>query len=185
MTSLLLALALSQSPAVTPPPLAPPVVQPLPADLAPPGQTDVDRYATFVEQHLMSLEASPTSYAVQVKGRMFKLLDADFTEAFALVPAAQVRAEQAQAALRTSLVLQVVALSLTGVALVLTVLAPLTSVALPLFVVALALLAPALVLSLVAVPFGLSGTQGFMRAVADYNVGLTRLRPPTFGAPPG
>lgn len=185
MMSLLLALALSQSPldpAVPPPP---PVAQPLPADLAPPGQTDVDRYAAFVEQHLMSLEASPSAYSVHVKGRMFKLLDADFTEAFVLVPSAQLRAEQAQAALRTSLVLQVVALSLTGAGLALSVLAPLTSVALPLLVVALGLLVPALVLSLVAVPFALSGTQGFMRAVAEYNVGLTRLRPPTFGAPPG
>jgi hypothetical protein len=180
MSTLVLALLLTQAPPeTTPPPLAPPTTEPI-APTAPSATepAEVKLFAQFVERHLLAVSATGAGFEIRQRERLFRIQDDDFETAFTLVPDALTAARVAHEDFVTASRLQVIGLSITGAALAAVVVATLVrSVVVPLLVVALAGSLVGLVLSLVALPFAISAQTKFFGAVAAYNRGLLDLRP--------
>ena len=176
MTPLLLALVLTQAPALSTPPLAPPTTEAISPGAEPP---EVKLFAQFVERHLLSIGAAGNGFELRQRERVFRIQDDDFESAFTLVPDAVASARMAHDDFILASRLQIIGLAVVGAALVVTIAATLVrTVILPLLIASLVGSGVGLVLSLIALPFALSAQTKFFSSIATYNRGLLELRPP-------
>lgn len=163
--TLLLLVALAQSPQVPQVPQSP----------------EVGAFSAFVDRHLLVANVTFNSLEVKQHDRVFRVEDEDFEEAFKLVPEtlALALARSGREQYLLSNTLQTIGLVFLGAAVVPIVLTVVLSGALiPLLIAAAGGFAVSLAFSVMAGPIALAAQEKLFSAVGSYNRGLLRLTPP-------